>query len=278
MLVGSYRRSLKVLGNVVFIGIGLALFILNCLAYVNEYLQRADYRLIVVTNGSFYLIKDKLIESQFDFSQACPSKGYTYTTINKINRWFILSSTNENRVFHVFFWFMMTISLIVSILPSMKYIVEYVRSNNYNIQQRYCLSTLNHLIRTFFSMTISILPSFYMKTFDFADSLCFYSYPSTLGIDILPYVFVTYIGLVMYFIVYFILHQFFDKHRFCCANECASYAAFGCLILLLIGFVLFSATIIFYVWIVSFIEKNLRLPAILLVVQVPFLFIQILID
>jgi hypothetical protein len=129
-----------------------------------------------------------------------------------------------------------------------------------------------------FSMTISILPSFYMKTFDFADSLCFYSYPSTLGIDILPYVFVTYIGLVMYFIVYFILHQFFDKHRFCCANECASYAAFGCLILLLIGFVLFSATIIFYVWIVSFIEKNLRLPAILLVVQVPFLFIQILID
>jgi hypothetical protein len=279
MLGASLRKRLKIAGNVVFIGIAWVLFILNIVSYASVYLRRDNYSLEASSGGmGYYIIKARADVNGSNVPVHCESAIYSQSDARLIDKWFLQFSTDENRLFHAFFWYMMITSLVVSILPPLTYVINYCKSDRYKTKDRYCLSSINHFTRTFFSMTIFIFPSFYMKTFDFDSSPCLKIYPRILSIDILPFVFATFVGLSIYFLVYFTLHQFYAKYRFCCTNECLSYGGLFCLSLLMIGIILFSAAIVFYVWIVSFIETPLRVAAILIIAQVPFLPVQLLVD
>ncbi|CAF1200882.1 unnamed protein product [Rotaria sordida] len=165
---------------------------------------------------------------------------------------------------------MITISFIISIIPPSIYVGKYLISDDYNITERYCLTSIILFIRTFFSTTIFIFPSFYMYTFDFTNRICLNGYPSKFSIDILLFIFVTFICLIIYSLFDFILNSFYDKHKFCCSIECLSYCGLCILILLIIGIILFSSAIIAYVFVVLFIQKPLQLAAILIVVQFRF--------
>ena len=279
MLDASLRKRLKILGNLVFMAIAWVLFILNIVSYASVYLRRGNYRLEWSSgDAGYYFLKAEAAFNASDVPSICQSAVYSQSEARLVEQWFLRSSTDENRLFHVFFWFMMLIALLISILPALTYIINYFKSNHYKTLDRYCLASINHFARTFFSMTIFIFPSFYMKAFDFDSSPCLKIYPRLLPIDILPFVFATFVALTLYFLVYFTLHQCYAKSRFCCPSECLSYGGLCCLSFLIIGIVLFSAAIVFYVWIVSFIETPLRLAAILIIVQVPFLPLQLLID
>jgi hypothetical protein len=269
----SNLKLLKCFGNILFIAIALTLFILNIITYVNVYLKRDNYELIEEPTGYSYIVKEEnyLNESNCSFR-------YSISDANNIFQWFIKSSTNENRIFHIFYWFMIIFALIISIIPSGFYVGIYCTSNKYNITERYCLSSIILFIRTFFSITIFLLPSFYINTFDFTSKPCLHAYPPKLSIDILVFILITFICLIIYFLFNLIISVFYNKHRFCCSIECVSYVGLCILSLIITGIVLFSATIIFYIFIVSFIEKPLQLTAILVIIQFPFLIVQLLVD
>jgi hypothetical protein len=273
----SHLKRLKCFGNIIFVGIALTLFILNLIKYANDYLKRDNYVLFEESTNDFYIMKEMYSPNGSFWSLNCSSR-YSKANAEGIFQWFIKSSTKENQIFHIFYWFMIITSFIISIIPSGIYVVNYSISNHYHIKERYCLSSINLFIRTFFSTTIFILPSFYMNTFDFSSAPCLNIYPAILSIDISPFIFITFICLIIYFLMNFILTFFYEKHRFCCSVECLSYVGLCILSLLIIGIILFSAAIIAYVWIVSFIEKPLQLPAILIIVQFPFLILQLLAD
>lgn len=272
MLTDSTRRHLKLLANLLFIAIAFALFILNIVRYARVYLSRHEYR--VVERALIVPVDTTNVSAIFD----CSASNYSSANALTIYQWFVESGTAKNRLFHVFFWWMMIFSWVVSVIPSFFYVVRYFQSNRYNVLERFYVARVNHFVRSFFSTTIFILPSFYMYTFEFDAEFCLRSYPLNLVIDILPFVLVTMIGLTLYFLMYGIIHQFYAKHRLCCAVEWIAYGGLCCLTLLMTSIILFSATIIFYIWIVSFIEQPLRLAAILLIVQMPFLPLQLLID
>jgi len=273
----SNLKLLKCFGNILFIAIALTLFILNIITYVNVYLKRDNYELIEEPTGYSYIVKEENYLNESFSSPNC-SFQYSISDGNNIFQWFIKSSTNENRIFHIFYWFMIIFALIISIIPSGLHVGVYCTSNNYNITERYCLSSIILFIRTFFSITIFLLPSFYMNTFDFTSKPCLHAYPPKLSIDILVYILITFICLIIYFLFNLIISVFYNKHRFCCSIECVSYVGLCVLSLVIIGIIVFSATIIFYVFIVSFIEKPLQLTAILVIIQFPFLIVQLLVD
>lgn len=272
MLTDSTRRHLKLLANLVFIAIAVALFILNIIRYVRVYVSRGEYEifdqvLIIPLGANVTTIFDD-----------CSSKNYSPSNALTIYQWFVDSNTDKNRLFHAFFWWMMIFSLIISVVPSLFYVIRYFQSNRYNVVERFWISRSQHFVRTFFSTAIFIFPSFFMNTFDFDDKFCLKTSPLNTIVSTFPYIFVSMIGLTIYFLLYAIVHQFYAKHRFCCDSECVSYCALYCLTFLMSGIIVFSAIFIFYIWIVSFVEESLRLAAILVIVQMPFLPVQVLID
>ncbi|CAF2678768.1 unnamed protein product [Rotaria sp. Silwood2] len=269
-------KIIRLLINILFIAIALTLFILNIIKYANSYLKRDNYNIIEDINGDFYIVKG-IYTNETIWNSNCSSK-YSKSYAENIFQWFIASKTSQNQAFHVFYWFMIIISLIISITPSSIYVGKYLKSDNYNITERYCLMSIILFIRTFFSITIFVFPSYYMYTFDFTSELCLDEYPTKFSIDILPFIFVTFICLIIYYLFYLIVSSFYDKHKFCCPMECLSYGGLCMLGLLIIGIILFSAVIIAYIFVVSFIEKPLRLAVILIIVQFPFLILQLLAD
>ncbi|CAF3672083.1 unnamed protein product [Rotaria sordida] len=44
--------------NILFIGIALALFILNIIKYANSYLKRENYNITKNVKGDFYIVKE----------------------------------------------------------------------------------------------------------------------------------------------------------------------------------------------------------------------------
>ncbi|CAF4516869.1 unnamed protein product, partial [Rotaria socialis] len=184
-------------GNFLFIAIAWTLFVLNIVKYATSYFQRTSYKVIEKPNG-FYIFKE-IYENETQWESNCTS-NYSKSEADNIFRWFIASKKSENIVFHVFYWFMMVIALTISLAPSISYVFKYFKSNHYNITERYCLSSMLHFIRTFFSITVFVLPSFYMNTFNFTSEPCLTAYPTTFSIDISPFIFATFIGLIIYFI------------------------------------------------------------------------------
>ncbi|CAF3337757.1 unnamed protein product [Rotaria socialis] len=272
----SNLKLLKLAGNFLFIAIAWTLFVLNIVKYATSYFQRTSYKVIEKPNGFFYIFKE-IYENETQWESNCTS-NYSKSEADNIFRWFIASKKSENIVFHVFYWFMMVIALTISLAPSISYVFKYFKSNHYNITERYCLSSMLHFIRTFFSITVFVLPSFYMNTFNFTSEPCLTAYPTTFSIDISPFIFATFIGLIIYFIFNLIVNFFYEKRRFCCSIECLSYLGLCILGLLIVCIVVFSATIIAFVFVISFIETSLRLTVILIVVQFPFLIVQLLSD
>ncbi|CAF1305097.1 unnamed protein product [Rotaria magnacalcarata] len=272
----SNLKRVKLAGNFLFIAIAWTLFVLNIVKYATSYFQRTSYKVIEKSNGSFYIFKE-IYENETQWEPNCTSK-YSKSDADDIFRWFIASETSENIVFHVFYWFMMIIALTISLAPSINYVFKYVTSNHYNITERYCLSNILHFIRTFFSITVFVLPSFYMNTFNFTNEPCLTAYPTKFSIDMSPFIFATYIGLIIYFLFNLTVNFFYEKRRFCCSIECLSYIGLCILGLLIVCIVVFSATIIAFVFVISFIETSLRLTVILIVVQFPFLIVQLLSD
>lgn len=273
----SNFKRLKCFGNILFVAIALTLFILTIIKYANVYLKRDNYELIEDSTGNFYIVKEGNYSNESSWSLNC-SVGYSITDAKNIFHWFIKSSTHENRIFHIFYWFMIIIALIISIIPSGIYVGNYCISNHYNITERFWTSSIILFIRTFFSITIFLLPSFYMNTFDFTSELCLKTYPPKLSIDILPFILITFICVIIYFLYCLIINLFYRKHRFCCSSECVAYMGLCVLSLIIIGISIFSGTVILYVFVVSFMEKPLQLTAILVVIQFPFLIVQLLAD
>ncbi|CAF1584597.1 unnamed protein product [Rotaria sp. Silwood1] len=271
-----FLKRLRFFSNILFIGIALALFILNIIKYANSYLKRGNYNISQDINGSFYIVKVNYINEII--TNANCSSNYSKSDAENIFQWFIASKTSQNQVFHVFYWFMIIIALIISIIPSSVYIGKYLKSDHYHITERYCLMNIILFIRTFFSITIFVFPSYYMYTFNFNSEICLKENPTKFSIQISPFIFATFICLIIFFLFYLIISSFYDKHRFCCSIECLSYCGLCILSLLIIGTIFFSAGIIGWVFIVSFIEEPLRLAVILIIVQFPFLIVQLLAD
>ncbi|CAF4612994.1 unnamed protein product [Rotaria sp. Silwood1] len=271
-----FLKRLRYFSNILFIGIALSLFIINIIKYANSYLKRGNYNITQDINGSFYIVKATYINEII--TNANCSSNYSKSDAENIFQWFIASKTSQNQVFHVFYWFMIIIALIISIIPSSVYIGKYLKSDHYHITERYCLMNIILFIRTFFSITIFVFPSYYMYTFNFNSEICLKENPTKFSIQISPFIFATFICLIIFFLFYLIISSFYDKHRFCCSIECLSYCGLCILSLLIIGTIFFSAGIIGWVFIVSFIEEPLRLAVILIIVQFPFLIVQLLAD
>lgn len=275
--MSKYRSRLKCLGNVLFILVAIALFILNTTKYAIVYLNRGDYELVTGQSGEFYIVTANGYSNETLWPANC-SGSYSETEAKNILRWFVHSSTDENRTFHVFLWFMIGFALVIAVVPSVRYLSKYWTSNRYNTTERYCLSSIILLIRTFFSITAFLLPSFYLNTFDFNEELCLNASPPRLSFPLLPFVLVAMVCLLIYFAFDLVVNSFYEKHRFCCSIEWISYVGLCFLALVILGVVVFAGTVIAYALIVSFIEEPLRLTAILVIIQFPFLIVQILAD
>lgn len=268
-------KRLKFFGNIVFIAIAIALFILSTIEYARSYVKRDNYNITQELSGNYSIVKENTNTNVSIQNDICSFRfQYSQDNAQKIFRWFISSQTSENRAFHTFYWFFILFALMVSIVPPVAYINKYFTSNHYHITERSWFSTIIIIIRTFFSMMIFVLPNFYMNTFDFSAEPCLNAYPSTFAIDMLPLVFATFICLVVYYLFDLTVSVFYNKYPMCCSKEFVSYVGLCILSLIIVGVVFFSATIMTWVWIISFIEKRLQLTAILIIVQYPFLIVQ----
>lgn len=272
----SNFKRLKLLSNIIYIGIAIALFTLSVIEYATRYVKRSDYVVVGKPNGYFYIVK-RLYQNEILFDANCTSR-YSKSQADLIFQWFISSKTDENIIFHVFYWFMMAVSFMLALFPSYRYILKYFTMDHYKITERYWLEKAINFLRAIFSVTIFVLPSFYMNTFDFDNTPCLNAYPPELSIDIIPFIFFTFIGIIIYTVFNFTVNFFYEKRRFCCSIECLSYIGLCILVLLIVAIAVFSTVIIAYVFIVSFIEEPLRLTSILIVVQFPFLVSEILSD
>ena len=269
MLDDSKRRFFQFSTNLLFLAIALTLFILNSVKNANIYLQRDNYYIFSSSSSNrSFIIKNGSILTSSDF---CPAQDYSIEQLESIYEWLLDSSAVKNQLFQAFFWFTMIVSLIFSSFPPILSIVKYFRSNKYNKFDRFWLKTSIDFCQTFFSLTIFLFPSAIMNSLDLQSTPCFQIIPEHFVVDVSPLILAAVFVMIVYFLFCLIIDQCYGTCRWCCASEWISYAGLGFLALLIFSLVIYSSVMIFYVWIISFIYQPLRLSAILILIQFPFL-------